>query len=72
MKLGTLVWRNESSMSEVSPTLPVTSLTLKRTSKWQLMTSVARPYDVLYNDGTNVIRRVSVSSTHVPCRRSSQ
>ncbi|KAH3879936.1 hypothetical protein DPMN_003847 [Dreissena polymorpha] len=46
MKLGTPVGLNESSMSEVSPTLPVTSLTFKRTSKWQLMTSVARPYDV--------------------------
>ncbi|KAH3829548.1 hypothetical protein DPMN_131545 [Dreissena polymorpha] len=34
-------------MSEVSPTLPVTSLTFKRRSKWHLMTSAARPYDVL-------------------------
>ncbi|KAH3879937.1 hypothetical protein DPMN_003848 [Dreissena polymorpha] len=47
MKLGTLVVLNESSMSEVSPILRGTSLTFKRTSKWQLMTSVARPYDVL-------------------------
>ncbi|KAH3719162.1 hypothetical protein DPMN_061994 [Dreissena polymorpha] len=68
MKLGTLVGLNETSMSEVSPTLPVTSLTFKRTSKWQLMTSVARPYD----DGTNVIWRVLMSSTKVLCRRSSQ
>ncbi|KAH3715412.1 hypothetical protein DPMN_058121 [Dreissena polymorpha] len=71
MKLGTLVGLNETSMSELLPTLPVTSLTFKWTSKWQLMTSVARPYDVLY-DGTNVIRRASVSSTNVSCRRSSQ
>ncbi|KAH3715912.1 hypothetical protein DPMN_058628 [Dreissena polymorpha] len=59
MKLGTLVGINESSMSEVSPTLPATSLRFKRTSKWNVnMTS--------YNDGTNVIRRVSVSCTNVP------
>ncbi|KAH3868862.1 hypothetical protein DPMN_032016 [Dreissena polymorpha] len=35
------------SMSKVSPSLQVTSLTFKRASKWQLMTSAARPYDVL-------------------------
>ncbi|KAH3719157.1 hypothetical protein DPMN_061989 [Dreissena polymorpha] len=51
MKLGTLVGLNETSISEALPTLPVTSLTLKRTSKWQLMTSVARPYDVYMTTG---------------------
>ncbi|KAH3715913.1 hypothetical protein DPMN_058629 [Dreissena polymorpha] len=35
-----------ASMSEVSPTLIVTSLTFKRKSKWQLMASAARSYDV--------------------------
>ncbi|KAH3868873.1 hypothetical protein DPMN_032027 [Dreissena polymorpha] len=34
-------------MSVVSPSLPLTSLTLKRTSKWQLMASASRSYDVI-------------------------
>ncbi|KAH3868868.1 hypothetical protein DPMN_032022 [Dreissena polymorpha] len=34
-------------MSDVSPSLPLTSLTIKRVSKWQLMKKLARPYNVL-------------------------
>ncbi|KAH3868864.1 hypothetical protein DPMN_032018 [Dreissena polymorpha] len=58
-------------MSEVPPSFPLTSMTLKRASKWQLMTQ-RHVHITSYDDRTNVIRRVTVSSTNTQCRRSSQ
>ncbi|KAH3829549.1 hypothetical protein DPMN_131546 [Dreissena polymorpha] len=39
-------------MSEVSPTLPVTSLTFKRSSKWHLMTSSSTSMTLLGRPAT--------------------